>query len=221
MRVAMMLYAGFQLLEVSGPMDVFEEANRVCGERFYVQHVIGPTLGPVMCSNGTAVRTTESLRDSWTSFDIVIVPGSPAVGSAREHRELVSWLGGVDRTATKIACISNGAFLLARAGLADHRSLTIRECDAHRLASDFPLVHVVPDAGCLKDGNLYSSDGVSAGVGLALTLVEEDLGVDVAHCIAETLLAHTFDEDRVKDRVARKRTLLACDANASPRSRSR
>ena len=48
MRVAMMLYAGFQLLEVSGPMDVFEEANRVCGERFYVQHVIGPTLGPVL-----------------------------------------------------------------------------------------------------------------------------------------------------------------------------
>jgi transcriptional regulator GlxA family with amidase domain len=83
------------------------------------------------------------------------------------------------------------------------------------------LVHVVPDAGWLKDGNLYSSDGVSAGVGLALTLVEEDLGADVAHCIAETLLAHTHVKDRVKDLVTQKRTLLACESNASPRSRSR
>jgi transcriptional regulator GlxA family with amidase domain len=190
MRVAMMLYAGFQLLEVSGPMDVFEEANRVCGKKFYEQHVVGPTLEPVVCSNGTAVSTTESLRDLRTAFDIVMVPGSPMTGSAREHLELVNWLGGVDARATKIACVSNGAFLLARAGLADHRCLTMRERDAQRLATDFPLVHVVTESSCLKDGNLYSSDGVSAGVRVALSLVGEDLGRDVANRIAQRLLAH-------------------------------
>ena len=78
MRVAMMLYAGFQLLEVCGPMDVFQDANRLWGGAFYEQHLVGPSPGPVLCSNGTAVRTTECLFDVLTPFDIVVVPGSPA-----------------------------------------------------------------------------------------------------------------------------------------------
>jgi transcriptional regulator GlxA family with amidase domain len=139
----MMVYAGFQLLEVSCPMDVFQEANRVCGAAFYEQHVVGPRPGPVMCSNGTAVGTTACLRDLQTPFDIVMVPGSPAMGSEREHRELVDWLTNAGRSARKIASVSNGAFLVARAGLANHRWLTTRERDAQRLASDYPLVHVV------------------------------------------------------------------------------
>ena len=79
MHVAMMLYAGFRLLEVSGPMDVFQEANRLWGGAFYEQHLVGPSPGPVLCSNGTAVGTTECLLDVLTPFDIVVVPGSPVV----------------------------------------------------------------------------------------------------------------------------------------------
>jgi transcriptional regulator GlxA family with amidase domain len=187
MRVAMMLYAGFQLLEVSGPMDVFQEANRLCGETFYEPHLIGPSPGPVLCSNGAAVGTTQSLFDVSTPFDIIVVPGSPVVGSAGEHRELVDWLGDAGRSTRKLASVSNGAFLLARAGLADHRWLTTHWRDAERLASEFPLVHVMTDLSCLKDGNLYSSDGVSAGIHLALALVEEDLGKNVVGGIAKAL----------------------------------
>jgi transcriptional regulator GlxA family with amidase domain len=188
MRVAMMLYAGFQLLEVSGPMDVFEEANRLCGATFYEQHVVGPSPGPVICSNGTAVGTTECLREARTPFDIVMVPGTPAFGPEREHRELVDWLSHAGRTARKLASVSNGAFLVARAGLADHRWVTTHGRDAQRLASEHPLVHVMTDLNCLKDGNLYSSDGVSAGIHLALALVEEDLGENAVRSIAGALL---------------------------------
>jgi transcriptional regulator GlxA family with amidase domain len=184
----MMVYTGFQLLEVSCPMDVFQEANRVCGAAFYEQHVVGPRPGPVTCSNGTAVGTTASLRDLQTSFDIVMVPGSPARGSEREHHELVDWLRNAGRSARKIASVSNGAFLVARAGLANDRWLTTRERDAQRLASDYPLVHVVTERICLKDGNLYSSGGVSAGIHLALSLVGEDLGDGVAGDVAKALL---------------------------------
>ena len=63
MHVAMMLYAGFRLLEVTGPMDVFHEANRLCGGALYEQHLVGPSPGPVLCSNGVAVGTTECLLD--------------------------------------------------------------------------------------------------------------------------------------------------------------
>jgi transcriptional regulator GlxA family with amidase domain len=64
MHVAMMLYAGFRLLEVTGPMDVFHEANRLCGATLYEQHLVGPLPGPVLCSNGVAVGTTAMRTDS-------------------------------------------------------------------------------------------------------------------------------------------------------------
>jgi transcriptional regulator GlxA family with amidase domain len=184
MRVAMMLYAGFQMLEVSGPMDVFHEANRLCGGTFYEHHLIGPSPGPVLSSNGTAVCTTGCLLDACATFDIVVVPGSRVVSSARDHRELVDWLGDAGRRTRKLACISNGAFLLARAGLADRRWVTTHRHDAQRLATEYPRVHVIAHTGCLKDGNLYSSDSASAGIRLALTLVREDLGEHAAGSIA-------------------------------------
>jgi len=188
MRVAMMLYAGFQLLEVSGPMDVFHEANRLYGATFYEQYLIGPSPGPVLSSNGTAVDTTACLLDNRSPFDIVVVPGSPVTSPAREHRQLVDWLSDAGRRTPRLACISNGAFLLARAGLADHRWLTTRWHDAHRLAEEFPQVHVMTNPGCLKDGNLYSSGGASAGIHLALALVREDLGENAMGAVAKALL---------------------------------
>ncbi|MGF6633113.1 AraC family transcriptional regulator [Paraburkholderia sp. MM6662-R1] len=188
MRVAMMLYAGFQLLEVSGPMDVFHQANRLYGGVLYESHLIGASPGPVVSSNGTAVGTTECLFDTRPPFDIVVVPGSPVVSSVREHRELVDWLSDAAPRTHRLACISNGAFLLARAGLADRRWLTTHWRDADRLAAEYPLVHVMSNPGCLKDGNLYSSGGASAGMHLALSLVREDLGEHAAGTIATALL---------------------------------
>jgi transcriptional regulator GlxA family with amidase domain len=187
MHVAMMLYAGFQLLEVSGPMDVFHEANRLYGGTYYEQHLVGPSPGPVLSSNGTTIGTTESLVDTRTPFDVVLVPGAPFVGPAQEHQELVNWLSETGRTTGRLACISNGAFLLARAGLADRRWLTTHWRDARRLAAEYPAVHVMASPGCLRDGNLYSSGGASAAIHLALALVKEDLGEQAVQNIASAL----------------------------------
>jgi transcriptional regulator GlxA family with amidase domain len=188
MRVAMMLYAGFQMLEVSGPMDVFHEANRLYGGRFYEPHLIGTSPGPVLSSNGTAVGTTDCLFETSTPFDIVVVPGSPVIGSARDHRELVDWLSDAGPRTQRLACISSGAFLLARAGLANRRWLTTHWRDADRLAAEYPQVHVVSNPGCMKDGNLYSSGGASAGIHLALSFVREDLGENAVGSISRALL---------------------------------
>lgn len=188
MHVAMMLYAGFRLLEISGPMDVFAEANRLCGATRYEQHLIGATRDPVVCSNGTAVRTTAPL-DGRDLFDIVMVPGSPTVGAERGHEGLVNWLADTGRRTPRLASISSGAFLVARAGLADRRCLAARPADAQRLAREHPLVHVVTPRGCLTDGNLYSAGGVSAALDLAMSVVKEDLGEAIAGRIGQTLLA--------------------------------
>ena len=187
MQVAMMLYAGFRLLEVTGPMDVFHEANRLCGATIYEQHLVGPSRSAVVCSSGVAVSTTECLLDVRTPFDIVVVPGSPVIGPRHEHRELVEWLSDAGRQVRRLASVSNGAFLIARAGLAEHRLLSPHWRDAQRLSSDYPLVHVMGHQGCVKDGNLYSSRGVSDGMRVALTLVREDLGDEFATNLARSL----------------------------------
>ncbi|KVA30607.1 thiamine biosynthesis protein ThiJ [Burkholderia cepacia] len=188
MRVAMMLYAGFQLLEVSGPMEVFHEANRLHGSAFYEPQLVGTSAGPVLSSNGTAVQAEECMFDTGMAFDVVVVPGSPVIGSATEHRELVAWLSDAGPAVRRLACISSGAFLLARAGLADRRWLAAHWRDARRLATEFPLVRVISNPGCLKDGNLYSSGGASAGIHLALSIVRDDLGDTAARTIAGRLL---------------------------------
>jgi transcriptional regulator GlxA family with amidase domain len=148
---------------------------------------VGPSPGSVLCSNGVAVGTTECLLDLHTLFDIVVVPGSPVIGSGREHRELVDWLSDAGRTVRRLASVSNGAFLIARAGLANHRSLTTHWRDAQRLSDEYPSVHVMSGQSCLKDGNLYSSRGVSDGIRVALALVREDLGDEFAKSIAKSL----------------------------------
>jgi transcriptional regulator GlxA family with amidase domain len=187
MHVAMMLYAGFRLLEVTGPMDVFHEANRLCGGTLYEQHLVGPSPGPVLCSNGIAVGTTECLLDSHTLFDIVVVPGSPVLSAAHEHGELVDWLSDAGSRVRRLASVSNGAFLIARAGLADHRALTTHWRDAQRLSAEYPLAHVISSQSFMKDGSLYSSGGVSDGIRVALALVREDFGEELARSITKSL----------------------------------
>jgi transcriptional regulator GlxA family with amidase domain len=187
MHVAMMLYAGFRLLEVTGPMDVFHQANRLCGATLYEQHLVGPSPGPVLCSNGVAVGTTQCLPDLDTSFDIVVVPGSPVISPGAEQAELVDWLSDAGRSVRRLASVSNGAFLIARAGLANHRALTTHWRDAQRLSTEHPLVHVMSNQRVLKDGNLYSSCGVSDGIQVALALVREDIGEEFAKSITRSL----------------------------------
>lgn len=188
MHVALMLYANFRLLEISGPMDVFAEANRLCGATRYEQHLIGARREPVVCSNGTAVSATAPL-DGRDAFDIVMVPGSPTIGAEGGHEGLVNWLADTGCRVPRLASISSGAFLVARAGLAERRWLAARPADAQRLAREHPLVRVVTRRGCLKDGNLYSAGGVSAALDLAISLVQEDLGEAIAARIGQTLLA--------------------------------
>lgn len=161
MHVAMMLYTGFRLLEVSGPMDVFHETNRLCGETMYEQHLVGPSPGPVQCSSGISVDTTECLRDALPSFDIVVVPGSPMADPGRLHHELVDWLSDAGRGVRRLASVSNGACLLARAGLTDPR--------------------------CGRDGQLYLSRGATDSIEMALRLVSQDLGEETALGVAKSL----------------------------------
>ncbi|HEV3430820.1 MAG TPA: DJ-1/PfpI family protein [Paraburkholderia sp.] len=187
MLVAMMLYAGFQLLEVSDSMDVFHEANRWCGQTFYEPQLLGPSCESVIASSGAAVGTTGCYASATGAFDIVVVPGSPPGGPTPDQHKIVEWLRNAGPATPRLASLSGGALLIARAGLARQRWLTTHERYVKRLAAEYPATHVFASEACLKDGNLYSSGSARAGLHLALALVREDLGAQAAGHIAGSL----------------------------------
>jgi transcriptional regulator GlxA family with amidase domain len=189
--VLIVLFDRVQSLDVTGPLEVFNAANRWCAER--VPAVRGYAITTASL-DGAAVRTTSGLgllpdaalaavRDA---PDLLIVPGG--AGARRRDPELVGWLREHARAAARLASVCTGAFLLAEAGLlTGHRVTTHWErCD--ELAAQYPDVTVDPDPIFIKDGGLATSAGVTAGIDLALALVEDDLGRDAALAVARQLV---------------------------------
>ncbi|MBB3260088.1 transcriptional regulator GlxA family with amidase domain [Paraburkholderia bannensis] len=187
MQVAMMLYAGFQLLEVSDAMDVFHEANRLHEQAFYEPHLLGPSCGNVLASSGAALATADCYAHATSAFDIVVVPGSPLAEMTPDRRQVVEWLRHAGAATPRIASLSGGALLVARAGLADRHWITTDRRYVKRLADEFPSTHAFASEACLKDGKLYSSGSARAGLHLALALVREDLGAQTADRIGASL----------------------------------
>jgi transcriptional regulator GlxA family with amidase domain len=194
MKVAFTLFQGFQLLDVAGPMDVFHAANRIVGDVVYQLDFFTPLAGCIQCSNGASVEVPRSLTEAQPPFEVVIVPGGAKVATGYEQQRIAEWLRRVGPDTPRLASICNGAFTLAATGLADRRRVTTHWRDARRLAETYPAVRVEADMICLRDGNIYSSGGVTAGIDLAMALVAEDLGEDVTRNVAKLLLSPRFRE---------------------------
>lgn len=187
MQVAMVLYDGFQLREVSDSLDVFHEANRLCGQPFYEPKLLGPSCESVIASSGAALATTDCYSCATRAFDVVIVPGSLLNQTAHNDRAAVEWLRHAGPATPRLASLSGGALLIARAGLADRRWLATHRRHVRRLADEYPSAHVFASEVCLKDRNLYSSGSERAGLHLCLALVREDLGAAAANQIGASL----------------------------------
>ena len=194
MRVAVTLFQGFQMLDVAGPMDVFHAANGVVGATVYEPYLVAPTAGAVTCSNGATVEVSLQLSDVHAPFDVVVVPGAAEVMLGGEQRQISDWLRLVGPVTPRLASVCNGAFILASSGLANDRRMTTHWRDARRLAEEFPAVRVNADMFCVRDGNIYSSAGKTAGIDLAMALVAEDLGEGVTRDVARALLSPRFRE---------------------------
>jgi transcriptional regulator GlxA family with amidase domain len=184
--VVMVLYDGVQALDVTGPMDVLAAANDH-GGRYRVV-----ALSP----GGKEVRTTSGLRfaadgvlEEWSGrIGTLMVPGSPNWHVAVEDRALIGELTRLARSAGRVASLCAGAFPLAAAGLLDGCRVATHWRQADQLAARFPSVHVDRDAIFIRDGRIITSAGVTAGIDLTLSLVEEDLGPQAARAAAKDLV---------------------------------
>jgi len=186
-KVLIVVFDGVQSLDVTGPLEAFAHAQSADGEPAY--EVRTASLG------GQQVRASSGLRlvpdDALADFgrrppDQLIVPGGP--GARHPDPELVSWIREHAGRARRLASVCTGAFLLAEAGLLAGRRVTTHWGRCAELAGKYPDLTVDPDPIFIKDGNLATSAGVTAGIDLALALIEDDLGRDTALDIARQLV---------------------------------
>jgi len=182
-----------QILDVTGPLEVFSSANRrldALGSdaRRYDVRLLSRDGGPITTTSGIELASHGALRDLRGAIDTLLVPGGLGTREALADRALVGWIRRAAPRSRRVASVCTGAFLLAEAGLLDGRRATTHWDSCAQLASRYPAVRVDPDPIFVKDGKLYTSAGVTAGMDLALALVEEDHGRELALTLARWLV---------------------------------
>jgi len=192
-QVAILVYPGVQSLDFAGPLEVFAGAQRLIEEsdrreRGYELKLLSVDGRPLETSSGLTVTPHASLASAPAKIDTLIVAGGHGCMEAAADRVLLEWISQVSAAARRTASVCTGAFLLAAAGLLDGRRATTHWASAAELAARYPTVDVDPEPIFLRDGPIWTSAGVTAGMDLALALVEEDLDRDAALAIARHLV---------------------------------
>ena len=186
--VVLVVFPGFQGLDLIGPVEVLHAAGDELGHPAYRLLVTASARGPVATASGITMAADWSIDEHDEHIDTLMVVGGDGTYGAVVDDHLVSHVARLARGARRVTSVCSGAFVLAQAGLLDGRRATThwRVCDL--LASSYPSVQVEPDPIYVRDGNVYTSAGVTAGMDLALALVEEDHGRDVALAIARRMV---------------------------------
>jgi transcriptional regulator GlxA family with amidase domain len=185
-RIAVLAFDRAQSLDVFGPIEVFDAATELGGDGYRIE-LVAPGDGVLRLSNGVRVLA-EPLPDRPRRVDTLIVAGGYGTRAAIRDQDTVAWVRAAVPRASRVASVCTGAFLLAAAGALDGRRAVTHWgwCDA--LARGFPAVTVDPDPIFIRDGNVWTSAGVTAGMDLALALVEADLGREAALEVARRLV---------------------------------
>jgi transcriptional regulator GlxA family with amidase domain len=189
--IDVLTYPAVQLLDVTGPLQVFASANDLValngGARPYLLKVVAQEGEGVTASAGVALATAPLTRPA-EALDTLLIAGGEGAEAAAQNTVLVEWVRSRAAQARRVASVCTGAFLLAAAGILDGRRAATHWMYCSRLAERFPAVQVETDPIFVRDGTIWTSAGVTAGIDLALALVEEDLGRSVALAVARYLV---------------------------------
>jgi transcriptional regulator GlxA family with amidase domain len=188
MLVAIVAPQGVQALDVSGPADVFGEAVAQIGAPCYRVQVIAATNAPVTCSSGVVLLPQRTIDDPDEPIDTLLVAGAPVQQATRDSTDLVAWIARRAPTARRFGSVCTGTFMLGAAGLLSDSTVTTHWQHAAELATACPEARVEPDRLFVRDGPLCTSAGVTAGIDLALALIEEDHGRALALAVARRLV---------------------------------
>jgi transcriptional regulator GlxA family with amidase domain len=185
-RIAVVIFEGFQILDVSGPLAAFEIASRFAGAA-YAPRILAPQAGWI-ASSGAAAMAAEALDDA--DYDTVLVSGGAGSRDPAHAPVIAAWLAARAPRARRIASVCSGAYLLAQAGLLDGRRCTTHWRRSEDFARAYPAARLEADRIYVRDGPVWTSAGITAGIDLALALVEDDLGAAIARATAQELVVH-------------------------------
>jgi transcriptional regulator GlxA family with amidase domain len=192
-QVAILAYPGVQSLDVTGPLEVFDGASRLIaatgrGEPAYEVRLYAPASAPLETSSGLTLVPDATLGRSAPKLDTLIVAGGSGSRQAADDPALLRWVARTAVRARRTASVCTGAFILAQAGLLDGRRATTHWSAAAALARLHPGIEVDSEPIFIRDGDVWTSAGVTAGMDLSLALVEEDLDREAALTIARHLV---------------------------------
>ena len=183
-----LIFPGFQSLDLVGPYEVFATANAVLGRDAYALAVAAASAGPVRAESGLDVVATAALADVTGRIGTLLVVGGDGVMAARGDAEVLAFVRRAAARSRRVASVCSGAFVLAAAGLLDGRRVTTHWRRARRLAEEHPAIEVDAEPIYIRSGDVWTSAGVTAGIDLALAMVEADHGADVAQAVARVLV---------------------------------
>lgn len=184
-RIGFVIHPGFQFLDVVGPTAAFEIASRYVPDGYAIA-VMAPTAGMVGSSCGLELAARP--LDAY-GLDTIVVSGGQLVWDMVAFQTVVAWLKTV--RPRRLASVCSGAFLLAEAGRLDGRSATTHWESTERFRRSYPRVRLEPDRIFTRDGDTWTSAGISAGIDLALALIEDDHGPAIARRTAQQLVVHS------------------------------
>jgi transcriptional regulator GlxA family with amidase domain len=185
-------YPDAQVLDVVGPLEVFARADRWAaqvGMTWVYEPIVVTVDGtPFSTPSGLQISPRCSIADVALPIHTVIVAGGEGTPAATRDLRLLAWLRSIDEFTTRTASVCSGSFVLATAGWLDGRRATTHWSECETLAKMFPSITVESDPIFVRDGKYLTSAGVTAGMDLALAMVEEDLGRDAALYVARWLV---------------------------------
>lgn len=193
--IVLLMFDQFQPLDLVGPHEVFAGANTALdrlgrsNERYRLMTVALEPGQPIRSESGLAMMADGPLTQSH-EVDTLLIPGGDGVDAASVNSEIVRWVAATASVSRRVAAVCTGTFLAASAGLCDGHSVTTHWASAGRLATRYPATTVRPDSIYVRDAGLWTSAGVTAGIDLALALVEQDCGADIAQLVARHLVVY-------------------------------
>ena len=185
-RIAFVIFPRFQLLDATGPIATFEIAGRFRPDTYRLE-VVAPQAGPVVSTAGVSV-CAEALPEG--PFDTIVVAGGEGSRDYAALAGLHAWLRREAARARRVTSVCTGVYVLAEAGLLEGKRATTHWSATDDFTARYPDVRLEPDRIFIREGEVWTSAGITAGIDLALALVEDDLGVKVARRTAQQLVVH-------------------------------
>lgn len=194
-RVAVLGFPDAQILDVTGPLEVFSrtarwlrDTGRADGQIYEIE-LIGLQAGPIRTSGGLEVNARRSFREAG-ACDTLLVAGGIGWAAVADDADVRAWLRRMAERVQRLGSICTGSLVLAAAGLLDGRRATTHWAYCERLARMAPGCHVEPDSIFVQDAALFTSAGVTTGMDMALEMVEQDHGKAVAVAVAQELVIY-------------------------------